>query len=192
MKAKLRPKEKKVLLYYAVFFAIILLFNIYLAYSIEQFESTDWNYLIFIKTLLFTIPTSILITLFFTSLLLIPPNERISNKNISKSKRRKGLFLGFLLGFIINFTLLISAVHIVAKMYNVYGPSQKEILVEGRIMKVYTKNKIKKRNNRKYYVTIEVLPLQKEIVIISKKKYTVNDLYKETLTLGSLGFLYKK
>jgi hypothetical protein len=182
MKPKIRPIEKKILITYALFLGILLLCNIYLSYNIQQFESTDWNYIMLTKTLLYTIPTTVLITYILIRIITIKKNE---NNN-------KIFIIGFAIAAIFNFALILCTVHIGAKWYNIYGANQKQVLVEGKITNVYTKNKIKKRNNRKYYVTIDAKQLLKEIIMISKKSYTINEVYSETLTKGSLGFFYKK
>jgi hypothetical protein len=186
LKEKLKPIEKRGLIVYAILIAFILLCSIFFSVTIKVYEVSDWNNIIFFKTFFFTIPASILITLFFTSLLVIPKNEKIL-----MLKRRKGLVIGFLFATIINFILLLALVHIGAKFYNIYGPHQQEVFVEGEITNVFIKTKQKRKTNKKYYLTIFSKNLQREIKFEIRKNTVDSGIFKDTLILGSLGFLYK-
>jgi hypothetical protein len=186
MKNKLRPLERKVINFYIIFLVLVMLCAIYLSSKIIIFEVTNWDSTIFKQTYFYTIPVVVLITLFLTKLIVLPKNKEDSN-----SMRSKGFKLGFLIAIFINFMIVQSSVHLFAKFYNIYGPSQKEIIIEGDVVKVYRKHTIKKRNRRKQYVTIFEKKLNKSIKFEIRKPFTSNTYFNETMMQGSLGYLYK-
>jgi amino acid transporter len=187
MKNKLRPIEKKVLIVYAALLAILLICAVYLSLVVELYEVTNWNGTIFTKSLIIILPFSILVSLLFTNKIVAPLHSKMPSKN-----RRKGLVIGFVIATFINFFLMLATVHLVAKLYNIYGPDQKQILVTGEIIEVYNKRKYRKRTKKKNNITIQSNTLHRIVKFEARKKYEKNQFFEEQMTLGSLGFLYKK
>ncbi len=183
MKTNLTPITKKIITVYAVVIGILLLSAIYLRIKIQLFELSGWNAFVFNKSYLIVLPLAAIITFVLS--------KKITLSSPQQNGANKGKAILVVIMFVINGMLLLSIVHNGAKLYNMYGPKQTQITVKGTIVKVFTKNRIKKRNNKKQFVTIYDQAQQRQIKLESRKIYAINSEFNDTLTKGSLGFLYK-
>jgi hypothetical protein len=178
---------KKIFTAYLVVIGLLLVCAIYLSVTISMFERNNWDAFIFNKSIKFIIPIALAITM-----LLIRNIDFSNNTNDIDANAKKGRAILFVISLVINAMLLLAIAHLGAKLYNVLGAKQEKVIIEGKIIAVYNNKSIKSKNKRKKQITVYDIAQQREIKFRVKKKYEVDTYFKDTLTKGSLGFLYKK
>ncbi len=184
---KLLPFQKKLLTNYAISLGILLVCAIYLNATIAMYERNGWDYFVFSKSVVFVIPTTLAITM-----LLMRKINLSSYPNANESNAKKGKTILFVIALILNAFLLFAVAHLGAKLYNVHGPKQEQVVVEGNIVSTYNMSAIKAKRKRKRTVTVFDNAQRREIKFSTKSKFESNIYFKDTFTRGSLGFLYKK
>lgn len=184
---KLSPFSKKVFATYSIIIALTLFCAIYFSLTIEMFELSNWNRFVFDKSAGFAIPAALAATLIVTKKI-----NRSSYSISNEANVRKGKIMIFAIALIINLAIALAAAHMIIKSYNINGASQEQVVVEGNIVAAYYMKGVKSKRRRKRTITVFDIAQKREIKFSVKKKYEINTYFKDTLTKGSLGFLYKK